>query len=96
MTGYGVRIDDRHRGYADFTVWSGPFMSTYEGRGILRDGAKRTTVITYNDDRVPVFFPEGVRLPRTEANFEAIDQAINDALNEYERQRGSIQIGGGS
>lgn len=93
MTRYGVSVQPRDSGRGLWmSVWSGAFMSTWEAQGYPRDGAKRITLTTYNDDKVIVHLPEGVTFPRTAKNYEVIDAAIGDALNEYERARGSIQM----
>lgn len=93
MTMYGVAVSERDSGRGFYlSVWSGSFMSTWEAQGYPRDGAKRITLTTYNDDKVVVHLPEGVTFPRTDKNYEAIDAAIDGALNEYERARGSVQM----
>ncbi|QQO39267.1 hypothetical protein SEA_RUDY_85 [Microbacterium phage Rudy] len=93
MTLYGIieRARDSGRGRY-IQAWSGSFMSTWEADGFPRDGAKRVTLTTYNNDKVIVRLPEGTTFPRTIDNFPEIDAAINAALNEYEQKRGSIQI----
>ena len=89
MMRYGITT---HSG--TFQVWSGPFYEVWEGEGILRDGASRTTITTYNGDKVRVKFPEGVTLPRNESNYPIIDAAISDALTKHHADRGDIQIKG--
>ncbi|QED11902.1 hypothetical protein SEA_MASHLEY_86 [Microbacterium phage Mashley] len=93
MTLYGIieRARDSGRGRY-IQAWSGSFMSTWEADGFPRDGAKRVTLTTYNNDKVIVHLPDGVTFPRTIDNFPEVDAAINAALNEYEQKRGSVQL----
>lgn len=93
MTLYGVIERPRDSGRGRYIqAWSGSFMSTWEADGFPRDGAKRVTLTTYNQDKVVVHLPEGTTFPRTIDNYPEIDAAINAALNEYEQKRGSIQM----
>ena len=81
MTRYGIHPHDRTPHTEPFTVWSGAFMSELEGYGTFRDGAKSVIVHVDYLEPVRVTFPEGVTLPRTDDNYEAVDAAISDALN---------------
>lgn len=93
MTLYGIIERERDSGRGRYIqAWSGAWYSTWEADGFPRDGAKRVTLTTYNNDKVIVHLPDGVTFPRTAENYEAVDAAINAALNEYEQKRGSIQI----
>lgn len=75
-----------------FTLWSGSFMSVWEADGFATPGAKQVTLTTYNGDKVVVKLPDGVTFPRATENYEAIDAAINAALNKYEERRRSVQM----
>lgn len=93
MTIYGIVEQARDSGRGRYIqAWSGSFMSTWEADGFPRDGARRVTLTTHNNDKVIVHLPEGTTFPRTIDNYPEIDAAINAALNEYEQKRGSIQI----
>lgn len=96
MTRYGYTEDYEYNATHKriyFTIWSGPFMSTWEADGYATPGAKQVTLNTYaQTNKVVVKLPDGVTFPRTDKNYEAIDAAINAALNEWEQKRGSIQI----
>lgn len=59
------------------TVWSGPFLSDYEGEAFTLPRGDGYMVTTYGGDRVRVTCPT----PRTDDNYPAIDAAINAALN---------------
>lgn len=87
---YGIATDYEWTGKRDrIVVWSGPFMSTFEAEGIELPRGDGYMLTTYNDgDKVRVSCPA----PRNETNFREVDQAINDAMNEYERKRGSIKL----
>lgn len=96
MTHYGYTEDYEYNATHKriyFTIWSGPFMSTWEADGYATPGAKQVTLNTYaQTEKVVVKLPDGVTFPRTGKNYEAIDAAISAALNEWEQKRGSIQI----
>lgn len=95
MTLYGIATDYDYgasHGREYINIWSGGFMGTWEGQAYPTRGAKQITITTYNQDKVIVKLPDGVTFPRTAENYEAIDAAINEALDEYERARGSVQL----
>ena len=66
-------------------VWSGAFMSDFEAGGVARNGARSITLTTHAGDRVTVRLPDGITFPRTDENYQAIDQAISEALRTHER-----------
>ena len=66
-----------------FNVWSGPFADVWEGDGTFRNDARQTTVTLHNGDKVRVTFPDGIRLPRHDGNYLAIDKAISDAIEAH-------------
>ena len=87
---YGVATDYEWTGKRDrLTVWSGSFMGTFEAEGIELPKSDGYMLTTYNDGgKVRVSCPA----PRDDRNFREVDDAINAALNEYERKRGSIKL----
>lgn len=99
MTRYGIRneYDDYTASATSLTAWEGSFMSTWTATAErVRNGVKSFTLYTYAGDelhnRVRVILPEGVTMPRTDQNYEQIDQAVSDALNAWEAARGSVQM----
>lgn len=84
MTLYGVIDRPSETGTGDWlTVWSGSFMSSFEGQGIARPGAKQITITLDWVGKAIVKLPEGVTFPRTEKNYEVIDAAINEQINAF-------------
>lgn len=84
MTRYGITTQPSERGVSDWlTVWSGAFSSDFEGQGIARPGAKQITISLEWRGQVIVKLPDGVTFPRTDANYEAIDAAINEAIKAH-------------
>lgn len=91
-TRYGVMTDYDHSAEHKrqrLTVWSGPFMSTFEGEAYSLP-AGGFMVTTYNADKIRVTCPS----PRDESNFEAVDAAISDALNAHHATRGAATLAG--
>lgn len=82
---FGIHSEpDESIGGRDFvTVWSGVFMSNFEGQGYATHGVSTMTVVLEYDGPVAVTLPEGVTFPRTDENYTAIDSAINEALNAH-------------
>lgn len=80
MTLYGVSTDydytSTHK-RERLSIWSGPFMSVYEGEAFTLPGGAGYMVTRHNGDRVRVTCPT----PRTDENYTVIDEAINEALN---------------
>lgn len=74
------------------TAWSGPFFETFEAEGYANHGAKTYSLITYNGDKVAARLPEGITAPRTPTNYQAIDQAISDALNAHHSAAGRVRM----
>lgn len=93
-TRYGITVNyDASTGKSqEILIWSGAFMAVYEGYGRIRKGSKSFTVLTYNDDKVTVRFPEGVTGMRDQDNYEQIDQAISTALNAHHTARGDFKM----
>jgi len=85
MATYGVTDYATRSGVASIIeVWSGAFYSDWEASSApIRSGVRSFTLTTYNGDKVRVILPDGVTMPRTEANFLAIDKAVSDALNAH-------------
>jgi hypothetical protein len=76
---YGVRSEHersegKRRDY--LTVWSGPFFSVWEADGVSLPKGDGYMLTTYNGDKVRVT----CSTPRTEANFQQVDDAIGVAL----------------
>lgn len=90
---YGIREDERTTTRAYFTVWSGPFLSTFEAEGWTRYGAKSATLTDYSGERFRVELPEGVTFPRTAENYRHIDDAISAAYETHNARLGRVQIG---
>lgn len=65
------------------SVWSGPFCDTYAAGGRIRKGARAATLTTYNGDKVRVIFPDGISGFRDTDTYQAIDDAISEALNAH-------------
>lgn len=81
---YGIVTEQSENGLGQWVaVWSGAFMSTFEGQGLGRPGAKQITISLEWRDKVVVKLPEGVTFPRTDENYTEIDDAINAAINEH-------------
>lgn len=81
---YGVMTmydDSAEAGYSIITVWSGPFASTFEARGIELDTRKGEGYLltTYNDDTFFAACPS----PRTDENYQQVDEAISRALEAH-------------
>ena len=87
---YGVSTDYEWTGKRDrITVWSGGFMGTFEAEGMSLPNGDGYLLTTYNDGyKVRVTCP----VPRDETNFLEVDSAINEAMNAYERKRGSLKL----
>ena len=67
------------------TVWSGSFMSTFEGDALsLKDGFMITT---YNGDKVRVTCPP----VRNETTYGEVDDAISDALDAHYAETRTVQ-----
>lgn len=95
MTRYGVMTDyeTMTEKTGELTVWEGSFMSTLTATtGRIRHGSSTFTLHTYAGDNVRVTLPEGVTMPRTDLNYQRIDEAISEALNAWEKGRGSVQM----
>ena len=60
-------------------VWEGAFMSSHTASGVSLPKGDGYMLATYNGDKVRVTCPT----PRTEATYQAVDQAINAALNAF-------------
>lgn len=91
MTSYGVATDydytathKRER----LSIWSGPFFSVYEGEAFTLPKRDGYMVTTYNGDRIRVTCPA----PRTDENYQQVDDAIAAALTAYEQQRGTVTL----
>lgn len=84
---FGVMSDDEYNATHlrdRITVWSGPFYEVYEAEGYSLPNDDGYMLTTYNGDKVRVStFP-----PRDTDTYEAIDAAINDALNAHYSERG--------
>jgi hypothetical protein len=82
MTQYGVMTDEEWRPTHKtdrLTVWSGAFMSSFEAEAISLPRGDGYMLYTYGGDKVRVECP----VPRDDANFQAVDDAINAALNKH-------------
>lgn len=82
MTRYGIMQDydytashKRER----LTIWSGPFASVREGEAYSLPKGDGYMVNLEYGGKVRVSCPT----PRTDATYEEVDKAINDALNEH-------------
>lgn len=76
---FGVASDDDYTATHKrerLVIWSGPFMSNYEGEAFTLPGGDGYMVTTYGGDKVRVECPT----PRTDANFQAVDDAISSSL----------------
>ncbi|QWY80171.1 hypothetical protein SEA_STRAWBERRYJAMM_93 [Microbacterium phage StrawberryJamm] len=88
---YGIHTESSERPPGDYlTVWSGAFMSDFEGQGIAHLGEHSILIHLEYRGHVLVTLPEGVTFPRTNENYSEIDDAINDAINEHLRVTSSI------
>lgn len=82
MTHFGM-IEDydynvthkRHR----MSIWSGPFMSNREGVAYSLPKSDGYMITLEYGDKVRVSCPA----PRNDVNYQEVDKAINDALNEH-------------
>ena len=90
---FGIREEESAGETTPITVWSGPFYETFEASGRAVNGARRITLTTYNGDKVVVRLPDGVTLPRTDDNFQAIDRSISWALQDHYDERGTVTVG---
>lgn len=86
MTLYGIATEPSERAPGDWlTVWSGAFMSEFEGQGNARPGSDRIVITLEWRGQVLVVLPDGVTFPRTDKNYTQIDDAINAAINYHLR-----------
>jgi hypothetical protein len=79
---YGVATDYDYTGTHKrerLTIWSSPFMSTYEGDALALPKQDGYMVTTYVGEKIRVSCP----VPRNASTFGAIDEAINTALNDH-------------
>jgi len=77
---YGVAAAYRKMfGREVIEVWTGPFMLTWEAEGVALPKGDGYMLKTYAGHKVRVTCPS----PRTDDNYEEVDRAINDALNNY-------------
>lgn len=84
---FGVASDDDYtetHKRERLTVWSGPFSSVYEGVAFTLPKGDGYMVTTYNGDKVRVVCPT----PRTDDNFQAVDDAIASALRAHYGEEG--------
>lgn len=90
---FGIREEESAGKTVPITVWSGPFLSTFEASGRAVNGARRITLTTYSGDKVVAALPDSVTFPRTDDNFQTIDRCISDALAAHYADRGAVTIG---
>lgn len=94
MTVYGIApLGHRTAFTAHLSVWSSAFMSVFEAEGTTRDGAKSATFTDYSGERFRVILPDGITFPRTDGNYEEIDQAISEAYEAHNARLGRTQMG---
>ncbi|MCK9600459.1 MAG: hypothetical protein M0R06_15545 [Sphaerochaeta sp.] len=87
MTRYGVTTDYdysaehmRHR----IRVWSGAWYGAWEADGYSLPNNAGYMLTTYNGDKIRVLCP----CPRGDDNWQAVDDAISDALVAHYEKRG--------
>ena len=82
MTVYGITTDYEYTSTHQrerLLVWSPPFFSVFEGEALSLPNGAGYMVTTYNGDKVRVACPS----PRTDANYQEVDDAIGAALNAH-------------
>ena len=89
---YGVMTDYEYNSEHKrerITVWSGPFMSTFEAEGYSLPGRNGYMLTTYNGDKVRV-----ACAMRNGQTYEAVDKAISEALAvEYAKISATTVLG---
>ena len=92
MTTFGVATDYEWRGTHKtdrLTIWSGPFMSVYEGEAIsLPNGAGYMVYVYQSGRKVRVSCPS----PRDDTNYREVDDAISEALNAHYAKMGYTRV----
>jgi hypothetical protein len=82
MTHYGVMEDydyNQTHKRERLTIWSGPFASVLEGEAYSLPKGDGYMITTYHGDKIRVECPT----PRTDENYQKVDKAISDALNQH-------------
>ena len=87
MTVYGITEDydytSTHK-RERLMIWSGAFMSTYEGEALsLPNGAGYMVTVYGSYFLEPVKVRVACPSPRTDANYQEVDAAIGAALNTH-------------
>ena len=86
MTDYEYNADHKRE---RITVWSGPFMGTFEAEGYSLPGRDGYMLTTYNGDKVRV-----ACAMRNEQTYEVVDKAVSEALAvEYARIGATTVLG---
>lgn len=82
MARYGVTSDYDYAATHQrdrIEVWSGPFYSTWEASGLSLPKGDGYMLTTHNGDKIRVT----CETPRTDANYEEIDNAVAAALRDF-------------
>jgi hypothetical protein len=92
MTTFGVVTDYEWRGTHKtdrLTIWSGSFMSLYEGEAIsLPNGAGYMVYVYQSGSKVRVSCP----CPRDDTNYLKVDNAISEALDAHYTKMGYTTV----
>jgi len=82
MTHYGITVDHDYNlthKRKRLMLWSGSFMSTYEGEGFSLPKGDGYMIDLGYGDKVRVECP----VERTDVNYQEQDKAINEAVNKH-------------